>query len=181
MKLAIIAEYDPSFEPHAQTDSAIAYSASTLDLDVQAQWISTSSDSLAEPREVLRLLSAGPGGAAHPFRIAVSTSALAMPSVIPAQAGIQWREGLRWSDANAVAAKTALGSRLRGNDREVWRTLGCRLGGNDGEINESAKGLTSANDLTLECPFLKLPKVDAGLNNRHFKFPANKQSGKMTA
>lgn len=41
MKLAIIAEYDPSFEPHAQTDAAIAHSASALSLQVQSEWIST--------------------------------------------------------------------------------------------------------------------------------------------
>lgn len=41
MKLAIIAEYDPSFEPHAHTDAAIAHSASALNLDVQSEWIST--------------------------------------------------------------------------------------------------------------------------------------------
>ncbi len=41
MKLAIIAEYDPSFEPHAQTDAAIAHSASALGIDVQSEWIST--------------------------------------------------------------------------------------------------------------------------------------------
>ncbi len=41
MKLAIIAEYDPDFEPHAQTDAAIAHSASALGIDVQSEWIST--------------------------------------------------------------------------------------------------------------------------------------------
>ncbi|MBK9306430.1 MAG: CTP synthase [Nitrospira sp.] len=41
MKLAIVAEYDPSFEPHVQTDAAIAHSASALGLDVQSEWIST--------------------------------------------------------------------------------------------------------------------------------------------
>ncbi|OQW61847.1 MAG: CTP synthase [Proteobacteria bacterium HN_bin10] len=41
MKLAIIAEYDPSFEPHTHTDAAIAHSASVLNLDVQSEWIST--------------------------------------------------------------------------------------------------------------------------------------------
>ncbi len=41
MKLAIIAEYDPSFEPHVQTDAAIAHAASALRLDVQSEWLST--------------------------------------------------------------------------------------------------------------------------------------------
>ena len=41
MKLAIIAEYDPSFEPYVQTDAAIAHSASALSLHVQYEWIST--------------------------------------------------------------------------------------------------------------------------------------------
>jgi len=41
MKLAIIAEYDPNFEPHVQTDAAITHSASALGLDVQSEWIST--------------------------------------------------------------------------------------------------------------------------------------------
>lgn len=41
MKLAILAEYDPNFEPHVQTDAAIAHAASTLRLDVHSEWIST--------------------------------------------------------------------------------------------------------------------------------------------
>ena len=41
MKLAILAEYDPNFEPHVQTDAAIAHAASALSLDVQSEWIST--------------------------------------------------------------------------------------------------------------------------------------------
>lgn len=41
MKLAIIAEYDPNFEPHVQTDAAIAHSASALGIEVQSEWIST--------------------------------------------------------------------------------------------------------------------------------------------
>lgn len=41
MKLAIIAEYDWNFEPHVQTDAAIAHSASVLGLEVQCEWIST--------------------------------------------------------------------------------------------------------------------------------------------
>lgn len=46
MKLAIIAEYDPRFEPHIQTDAAIAHSAKALKLDVQSSWLSTSSDEI---------------------------------------------------------------------------------------------------------------------------------------
>lgn len=41
MKLAIIGEYNPDFEPHVQTDAAIAHVASALGLDVQSEWIST--------------------------------------------------------------------------------------------------------------------------------------------
>ena len=41
MKLAIIGEYNPDFEPHVQTDAAIAHAASALGLDVQSEWIST--------------------------------------------------------------------------------------------------------------------------------------------
>ena len=41
MKLAIVGEYDPSFEPHVQTDAAIAHSASAVNIDVQSEWIST--------------------------------------------------------------------------------------------------------------------------------------------
>ena len=41
MKLAIIAEYDPSFEPHVQTDAAIEHASSALSLQVQSEWIST--------------------------------------------------------------------------------------------------------------------------------------------
>lgn len=47
MKLAIIAEYDPSFEPHVQTDAAIAHSSSALGLDVQSEWISTADANVA--------------------------------------------------------------------------------------------------------------------------------------
>lgn len=41
MNLALIAEYDPDFEPHVHTDAAIAHAASALSLDVQSEWIST--------------------------------------------------------------------------------------------------------------------------------------------
>ncbi|MEK6801380.1 MAG: CTP synthase [Nitrospirota bacterium] len=41
MKLAIIAEYDPNFEPHVHTDAAIVHAASALGLDVQSEWISS--------------------------------------------------------------------------------------------------------------------------------------------
>lgn len=51
MKLAIIAEYDPDFEPHVQTDAAIAHSASALGLDVQSEWISTADVSITSLSE----------------------------------------------------------------------------------------------------------------------------------
>lgn len=41
MRLAIVGEYNPNFEPHVQTDAAIAHAASALHLDVQSEWIST--------------------------------------------------------------------------------------------------------------------------------------------
>lgn len=41
MKLAIIGEYNPDFEPHVQTNAAIAHAASALGLDVQSVWMST--------------------------------------------------------------------------------------------------------------------------------------------
>lgn len=46
MKLAIIAEYDSSFEPHVQTDAAILHSASTLGLEIESRWLSTESAEL---------------------------------------------------------------------------------------------------------------------------------------
>lgn len=46
MKLAIIAEYDPNFEPHVQTDAAIAHATSALGLDVHSEWISTEDASI---------------------------------------------------------------------------------------------------------------------------------------
>ncbi len=48
MKLAVIAEYDPSFEPHVQTDRAIADTADALKLKVHAEWISTADDRMNE-------------------------------------------------------------------------------------------------------------------------------------
>lgn len=41
MKLAIVGEYNPDFEPHVHTDAAIAHSSLALNLDVQSEWIST--------------------------------------------------------------------------------------------------------------------------------------------
>jgi CTP synthase (UTP-ammonia lyase) len=51
MKLAIIAEFNPSFEPHVQTNAAIEHSASALGIEVHHEWISTADirlDDLAE-------------------------------------------------------------------------------------------------------------------------------------
>lgn len=47
MKLAIIAEYDPNFEPHVQTNAAVDHAASALRLDVQSQWFSTADVQIA--------------------------------------------------------------------------------------------------------------------------------------
>lgn len=41
MKIAIVGEYDPSFEPHALTDAALGHSARHLDVDLKYSWIST--------------------------------------------------------------------------------------------------------------------------------------------
>lgn len=41
LKLAIIGEYDPAFEPHVHTDAAIVHAAAALHLDVHSEWIST--------------------------------------------------------------------------------------------------------------------------------------------
>jgi CTP synthase (UTP-ammonia lyase) len=51
MKLAIIAEYDANFEPHVQTDAAIAHSAFALGMDVQHEWLSTSDDRMTNLTE----------------------------------------------------------------------------------------------------------------------------------
>lgn len=48
MRLAIIAEYDSEFEPHVQTDAAIAHSASALKMDIQSEWLSTSDDRVTD-------------------------------------------------------------------------------------------------------------------------------------
>jgi CTP synthase (UTP-ammonia lyase) len=48
MRLAVIAEYDSEFEPHVQTDAAIAHSASALKIDVQSEWLSTSDDRVTD-------------------------------------------------------------------------------------------------------------------------------------
>jgi CTP synthase (UTP-ammonia lyase) len=42
IKIAIIGEYDPSFEPHALTDAAIGHSARHLDVELSRSWVSTS-------------------------------------------------------------------------------------------------------------------------------------------
>jgi CTP synthase (UTP-ammonia lyase) len=47
MKLAIIAEYDPNFEPHVHTDAAVDHAASALRRDVQSQWFSTADVQIA--------------------------------------------------------------------------------------------------------------------------------------
>lgn len=41
VSIAILGEYSPDFRPHASTNSAITHSASQLDLEVTADWIST--------------------------------------------------------------------------------------------------------------------------------------------
>lgn len=41
MKLAIVGEYNPDFEPHVHTDAAIEHAASALGLGVQSEWISS--------------------------------------------------------------------------------------------------------------------------------------------
>lgn len=41
MKIAIIGEYDPSFEPHALTDVALGHSARQLYVDLNYLWVST--------------------------------------------------------------------------------------------------------------------------------------------
>lgn len=48
MRLAVIAEYDSEFEPHVQTDAAIAHSASALKIDVQPEWLSTADDRVTD-------------------------------------------------------------------------------------------------------------------------------------
>ncbi len=40
-KIAIIAEYDPSFEPHVATERALTHSAEKLDIEIKYDWIST--------------------------------------------------------------------------------------------------------------------------------------------
>ena len=41
-KIAVIAEYDPSFEPHVATDRALKHSAEQLNIDIDYTWVSTS-------------------------------------------------------------------------------------------------------------------------------------------
>lgn len=41
VSIAIIGEYSPDYRPHASTNSAITHSAAQLDLQVNADWIST--------------------------------------------------------------------------------------------------------------------------------------------
>ncbi|MBD2462183.1 CTP synthase [Oscillatoria sp. FACHB-1407] len=40
-RIAILGEYDPTFEPHIATDRAIAHSSAQLGCEVEAEWIST--------------------------------------------------------------------------------------------------------------------------------------------
>lgn len=40
-KIALIAEYDPHFEPHVATDRALKHSAESLGLQVEHRWVST--------------------------------------------------------------------------------------------------------------------------------------------
>ena len=47
MRLAIVGEYNPNFEPHAHTDAAILHAASALRLDVQFEWISSADAHIA--------------------------------------------------------------------------------------------------------------------------------------
>lgn len=60
MRLAIIAEYDSEFEPHVQTDAAIAHSASALKIDVEYEWLSTVDDRVTDLSE-FHALWFGPG------------------------------------------------------------------------------------------------------------------------
>ena len=40
-KIALIAEYDPSFEPHVATELALRHSAEKLNIEIACDWIST--------------------------------------------------------------------------------------------------------------------------------------------
>lgn len=40
-RIAIIAEYDPDYEPHVATERAIRHSAESLELQIEYQWVST--------------------------------------------------------------------------------------------------------------------------------------------
>lgn len=40
-RIALIAEYDPSFEPHVATEQALAHSAAALGMEIDFRWIST--------------------------------------------------------------------------------------------------------------------------------------------
>ena len=42
MRIAIIGEYSPQFEPHQKTNDALRHSATALDSDIESDWISTS-------------------------------------------------------------------------------------------------------------------------------------------
>ena len=46
MKIALIGEFDESFEPHVQTNVALMHSADSLRLDVEPGWVSTSAKEL---------------------------------------------------------------------------------------------------------------------------------------
>jgi CTP synthase (UTP-ammonia lyase) len=41
IKVALIAEYDPSFEPHAATERALRHSAAAAGIEIKREWIST--------------------------------------------------------------------------------------------------------------------------------------------
>ncbi len=51
IKVAIVAEFDPSFSPHIKTNEALEHSAAALGISIDKEWVSTANISLAHLRK----------------------------------------------------------------------------------------------------------------------------------
>ncbi len=83
MKLAVIGEYDSDFEPHVQTDGAIAHSASALNLEVQSEWLSTNDDRITDLADFDALWFA-PGSPYHDLNRTLDAIRFAREQGVPA-------------------------------------------------------------------------------------------------
>ena len=68
LKIAVVAEYDPTFPPHAKTDEALKHTGKLLTIDIESRWISTGEIVLPSGIEVLHTFDAVLIGSGSPYK-----------------------------------------------------------------------------------------------------------------